>query len=203
MTGKSHLITAASTAVIADTGFKLISDFIKKQDLFTACRNYVTCGIAEDISFEGVVMLFICAFLFFIGSVLPDIDSEKSAFGKYARLPVKHRTFTHSVFFITPFLILGIFLWRPLLWLSFGMISHLFCDSFSKAGVCWFWPLSGYKNYDSGAFVKKGYHLKLYGTGEWSEYLWVAVSVVIALFLIIKAYIIPMLTQGINPVFVY
>ena len=39
-------------------------------------------------------------------------------------------------------------------------------------GVCWFYKLlSDYREYPGGARVKKGYHITLYRSAEWTEYL--------------------------------
>lgn len=65
-------------------------------------------------------------------------------------------------------------------WLFFGVIVHLFWDSLSACGNCWFYKLfSDYREYPSGAKIKKGHKLKLYHAGEWSEYLLLFVIVVV------------------------
>jgi membrane-bound metal-dependent hydrolase YbcI (DUF457 family) len=188
MTGKSHLAAVASHVVIADTGLKLTADLTQRADLLSVYRNYATSGITDNVTAMGVAGISISAAMLFVGSVLPDIDCEKSMLGRYFHLPVKHRTFTHSILFLIPAAV-GAFFWSPLLWLAFGMFSHMFCDSFSKAGVCWFWPLSRYKHYESGAFVKKEHFLKLYETGGVMEYVWVSVGWAIAVLLYFHAYL--------------
>jgi hypothetical protein len=206
MTGKSHLISAVTCAVCADAGFKLITDISDKQSLFANYREYITSGLlpaapkveiasaalaevytAQTPVAVSVLLVVLSIVFLFFGCLLPDIDSKKSLLGRFIHVPVKHRTFTHSMFFALPFIIGGIF-FRPLLWLAFGMLTHFFCDSWSRAGVCWFWPFSQYVSYEGGAFVKKGHFLKLYRTGEWSEYFWVIVSIVFAAVLASKAY---------------
>lgn len=64
-------------------------------------------------------------------------------------------------------------------WIFFGSVVHLFWDSLSVCGNCWFYKLfSDYIEYPNGAKVKKGHILKLYRTGEWSEYLVLFIDVV-------------------------
>ena len=61
-----------------------------------------------------------------------------------------------------------------------GVFVHLFWDSFSACGNCWFYKLlSDYRRYPNNVKVKKGHKLKLYHAGEWSEYLLLFVIVVI------------------------
>lgn len=111
-----------------------------------------------------------CAILFLIGSTLPDIDSPNSQVSKLLgfSIPIGHRTWTHSIW---PCVLLGLLAWklRPAAWLALGYAGHLFFDSFSVAGVCWFYPISRYITYPGGAFVKKGHVLKFYHAGDASE----------------------------------
>ena len=58
---------------------------------------------------------------------------------------------------------------RLFAWHGLGYVLHLFWDSFSKAGICWFYPISNYRRYPNGAFVKRGRHLTLYSVGNASE----------------------------------
>lgn len=106
--------------------------------------------------------------LFTLGTLLPDIDSKGSTLGRYVHLPVRHRTITHTFWIV---LLLGILSLKVglLFWLTLGYFLHIFWDSFSNAGIAWFWPLSRYIHYPNGAVVKKGFRWKLYKTGEASE----------------------------------
>ena len=165
--------------VIVDAGAKLAFELFGKSEMFENYRNYITYGITESVSFGNAALLAVSIGLLFLGSLLPDIDSEKSTLGRYFYLPVRHRTLTHSVLFLLPFIIGGVF-WTPFLWLAFGMFTHLFCDSLSKAGVCWFWPVSKYRRYGSGAFVKREHWLKLYESGHWSEFVVLGLGYLIA-----------------------
>ncbi len=65
-------------------------------------------------------------------------------------------------------------------WIFFGVVVHLFWDSLSYCGNCWFYKLfSDYKEYPGGAKIKKGHTIKLYRTGEWSEYLLLFIVVIL------------------------
>lgn len=71
-----------------------------------------------------------------IGSVLPDIDSEKSLIGRQVPLIPKmlpHRTITHGLLFM---ILLGM-LYSPL---GAGVGIHLFLDMFNPDGVKLFYP---------------------------------------------------------------
>lgn len=116
--------------------------------------------------------------MFFLGTLLPDIDNPKSMLGRFIRLPFKHRTWVHAVYLYLVFAVLGWY-YPAFAWLFFGSFVHLFWDSFSAMGNCWFYKLfSDYREYPSGAKVKKGHKLKLYYAGEWSEYVLVFIIVV-------------------------
>ena len=47
--------------------------------------------------------------LLMLGTLLPDIDSKKSILGRFFHLPVKHRTWTHSIWPLIPLYFLGSF----------------------------------------------------------------------------------------------
>src|SRR3989344_8195914 len=82
-----------------------------------------------------------------IASILPDIDSGFSTFGRlgisrFAQFLTKHRGFLHSFSFCFVIVaILAFFL--PVLSLPFfvGYSIHLFADSFTIEGIKPFWPL--------------------------------------------------------------
>ena len=140
------------------------------------------------IWFVGVLLLFL------IGTLLPDIDSKKSLFGRIVHIPVKHRTWTHTIWF--PVLIfVGSIWYSPLFYLGAGYILHLFWDSLSAGGVCYFYPISRYRTYGSnGAFVKCKHNVKLYHTGKSSEI--VVVSVFLLITVVISAVTVFYLTQA-------
>ena len=122
------------------------------------------------------------AALFALGSLLPDIDSRSSALGRYVHLPVKHRTLTHTAWVVALLVLLGI-RFRVFIWLAFGYFLHIFYDGLSNAGIAWFWPLSRYITYPSGAVIKKGFRFKLYRTGDASETLIVCLICGLCLFM--------------------
>lgn len=97
----------------------------------------------------------------FIGFTLPDIDQQEW-------FPLPHRSITHSFYFLV--LLSLIALKYSILWgVVFGATTHLVLDSFSYAGVSWFFPFSGYVRYTGGAFVKKGHKLQLYRSNSIEE----------------------------------
>lgn len=100
--------------------------------------------------------------LFFLGGLLiPDCDNPNSMAGKRLHLPFDHRTWMHSIWLVLFMFIAG-FAFYPFWFMSLGCFIHLFCDSFSRQGVCWFYPISNYKHYGS-AKIKKGHYIYLYG----------------------------------------
>lgn len=123
--------------------------------------------------------------LFVFGTLLPDCDIESSAIGRWFSIPAKHRTWTHSIW--APILLVGIFYvwqkWVWSLWLVFGYVVHLILDSWSVMGICWLYPYPGYREYASGARVKRSRahrFFKWYHAGTQEETLVVGALVVVA-----------------------
>ncbi len=84
-----------------------------------------------------------------IGSLLPDIDEPRSYIGlkfPYLSIPlkllgIKHRTITHSIWFVFIFLLPGILLKNIfLIGMAFGVFMHLIGDMLTKGGVPLFYP---------------------------------------------------------------
>ena len=177
MMGKGHLATGVSTGITVCT-LAAAADATEVAKLFAPdddpgrilffAHNIPFCTI-------GVIM-------FVMGLLLPDIDSKESMLGKYIHLPsfVGHRTWTHSIWFLGLFVLLGVFeAW--FLWLSFGIAIHIAVDAVSAAGVCFFYPFERYKRYANGAFVKKGHMIKLYRTNAPSEGIICVIFVIVAM----------------------
>lgn len=86
-----------------------------------------------------------------VASLLPDIDTQSSGIGRYAR-PVSHfietrfghRTITHSLLFtaILCGLLFPLALYSPGVWYAFlyGYLSHLLLDTLNINGVPLLWP---------------------------------------------------------------
>lgn len=140
MNGYQHLCVGASAAMLAVSAV-------------TAHDMMPQMAMSEGLLYTGCYGL---------GLLLPDIDNPNSLAGQYFYLPVGHRTITHTLYAVMPFLILGLFL-KPLLFLAAGYFLHLLADSASRCGVAWLHPYTGYHIYPSGAKFKKGFHLVLYG----------------------------------------
>jgi membrane-bound metal-dependent hydrolase YbcI (DUF457 family) len=98
---------------------------------------------------------------------LPDADNPRSIAGRRVRLPGEHRTWTHAIWVPLLLLVLSrVSFLRPLAWLAVGWVNHVALDAFSRAGVCWLWPLTDYLRYPSGAFCARGHRFKIYATGR-------------------------------------
>lgn len=106
------------------------------------------------------------AVLFIIGSFAPDYD---------IKLGIRHRGFTHAIYFP---LILLIFSMTnrnlfPITMFAIAWFGHLFMDSFSKAGICWLYPFLSvpYKN----TVYKKGHKFGYKSGTKLSEFISYAV----------------------------
>jgi inner membrane protein len=96
--------------------------------------------------FKHVTSPWIFALMVVVATILPDLDSGFSSFGRHLifrplQLLTKHRGIVHSFSFaILASIVLAIF-W-PVLSLGFfvGYSVHLILDSFTKDGIQPFWP---------------------------------------------------------------
>lgn len=183
MIGRNHLIVGTCSAMcvgmgvdaVAHTDGGLVGTYLKPLAL------HVESELSTFYGLPPVAAVFVGMALFWFGTLLPDIDSDKSMLGRYFHLPVEHRTWTHAIWFV---LMLGALSWFvPIFWwLTAGYFVHLFWDSLSRGGVCWFYPFSHYMRFSSGAKVKRGHTWKLYGVGDVSETFVVAVVVGLTFF---------------------
>lgn len=180
MMGRNHLIVGACALEHVYVAGKLIekSDF---QPLITLRQTVDSYFGLKELVGPSIVLIGICFAAYFLGTLLPDIDNPNSILGKILHIPIKHRRWLHAIYLYLPIAALGMI--HPIFsWLFFGIFVHLFWDSFSAMGNCWFYKLlSDYKEYPSGAQIKKGHRLKLYHAGEWSEYLLVFIIVAISM----------------------
>jgi len=173
MTSASHVIVNVSSAAVTTnvlfyTAFSYTGPFAEnvKRASFIIMHYF-----SSSHTFSPVVYWILAVSFFLVGSILPDIDSDKSMISKllHFHLPIEHRTWTHTL--LIPVLICFSCLWfQPLLFLGIAYMLHLIWDGISFGGVCFFYPFETYACYGSGAKVKKGHKLKVYRTGRASEF---------------------------------
>ena len=139
---------------------------------------FFPANLSFKYRFFKTLFILILSILFLkIGTLLPDIDNKGSVLGsKLYNMGIDiesyigHRTYTHSIWLVLILFVLGKF-FVPFRFMFFGVLVHIFVDSFSKAGICFVYPLKKYIHYNSGAFVADGHRYKLYTTGSDREYL--------------------------------
>lgn len=187
MLGKCHIVSNVCTLTMLET---TILYFKKQYDGFGHdVINEYACELHDFVigkTFHGPFILWIVGgfLLFLLGTLLPDIDSENSLLGRYIHIPIEHRTWLHTMWIPMIFLIVSI--WYPILiWLGLGYMIHLFWDSFSYCGVCYFYPISKYRRYGNGAKVKQKHLFKLYRAGKSSEYVFISMIVILTLALLV------------------
>ena len=175
MMGKGHLIVNAAVTVsgIAAVSCGTLSEipFINQMsyemlDWFFPESLSLTFdnGIVNNtfVFFAGAI------FAWWLGSLLPDMDSPTSTIGRIIKFPGKHRTWTHSIWAVIILIILArLHPWLRMLSLCYFL--HLLADNFSAAGICWMYPFQKYREYANGAFVAPGHKAKLYYAGRLSE----------------------------------
>lgn len=121
MDGKTHLVAG----VLAGIGI-------------VALENKL--GIGNNL--DKVLLVAGCG----LGSLLPDADHPEAPAGRI--LPIwiffKHRTYTHSLFFMLLVGLLGL-IFHINIWLTAGLVlgifTHLLLDCTTPMGIRWFYPL--------------------------------------------------------------
>lgn len=167
MMGRGHMITG----VCALEHAYVASILIDRVDIMPLTVLKDAAGTYLGIPGMSPFIIPVCLGAYLLGNLLPDIDDPKSLLGRVIHVPVRHRTWLHAIYLYLLVAALG-FVHPVFSWMFFGIFVHLFWDSFSAMGNCWFYKLfSDYREYPNGARVKKGHKLKLYHAGCWSEYL--------------------------------
>lgn len=189
MKGTSHIITGISSAMVTDTALRALS-CVFDINLYDAIYKITHWEfVSDDMSLTAYKLMMMSVYcinivLFIIGCLLPDCDQKNSRIGRVLYIPVEHRTWTHTIWCIILFSILS-FVVPCFYWLTYGYFLHIFFDSLSKGGICWFYPISKYKKWTSGAQVKMNHKIYLYRTGEMSEGVLVTIVAIIAIIAII------------------
>lgn len=123
--------------------------------------------------------------LFTLGSVFPDIDSEKSTIGSYIKpisSAIPHRTITHTLWVVLVLFGLALYFHNIyVLVFAVGYTVHIIQDSFSRQGIAWLYPITGYTSYGSGAVMKKGRNnpILAYHTGQSTEQVIFIISILL------------------------
>lgn len=193
MTGRSHLLAGLSSVVLTDSILHIlsksfVSNFIHVDFVLNSYHHMFFQG---DNLFVTTGWCLISSLLFVLGTLLPDIDTDKSLIRKILHLnrdiglPANfHRTWTHSFWIVIPLWFL-ILLFPVCFWFAFGYTFHVFWDCFSFMGVCFFYPFHKYIDYPNGAKVAKGHKLKIYKTGSVSEYVFIIIIFIFSIWLFI------------------
>lgn len=166
MKGTNHLLTGA--ALLPSYGkFILQADRILPKFVYRTNVLHYTHFLRNELLENLISSATIGVGLYFLGTLLPDIDSPNSLLGKHFYLPIPHRIYTHLIyvplllFYLTQYHILFFFL-------GMGYLTHILVDALSRMGVCFFNPF-GYRHYPSGAVVKKGHKWYFYRNNTWQE----------------------------------
>ena len=157
MLGKSHVITGITTAIcVTDTVFfGLHSDV----EWFHNASKAVHDFFLDKGDMNIALFLVISVMMYFLGTLLPDVDHPQSGIGRILHMPLAHRTWTHALWIPAIFITTGIITQRYLVFLGIGMLVHDFFDSFSGSGINWLYP------------IKSRHYISVYTTGEFSEFL--------------------------------
>lgn len=176
MRGKSHIAANVSSVVILASTTTILSEVYTgvgsepiRKGIDVTTQWFQNTGSLNPYLFAGLSCLF-----FLLGTLLPDIDYPYSTLGRIIYIPVKHRTWTHTIWFVILFSVFSIW-FRPLIWLAVGFFLHLFWDNFSYSGVCFIYPI-----------IKKRKHhpIKLYETSGPSEFIVLVIVIMIAVALL-------------------
>lgn len=206
MRGTNHIITTGSLAVITHCIYQYsnnylshgkpltvmsidLADTLLTHGLIYICNSFKVIHNFFNLNlyfshFNGLTLIAIILLL--IGSLLPDIDTDRSLLGQYVHLPIEHRTWTHTIWVCFALLCVS-FVFKPFIFLFFGYFTHLFMDSLSVGGVCWIYPISNYRRYGNNAKIKY-YHKGLYRSNSPMEFFIANFILFIALIMIYSIY---------------
>ena len=173
MRGSSHMLTAAASGITIAGSLFWTMKAEKIPDVISDISHTVTYFLIPNDTGElpKWAFIFIGIFLYFVGSLLPDIDTPYSTLGKIIYLPFEHRTWTHAIWLPLGLCIGGIWI-RLLFWLGMGTFIHDFWDSFSASGLHWLYPINS---------KKKPKHLALYHTSKPSEFIVVGIALTLSI----------------------
>lgn len=181
MMSKSHYVTNTCSMIVLSSAVIYGETLYEgqSQDLIRSVTSTIHSYTIPDTIFSmPIYVKFIYALiaigLYLLGSWLPDIDKK---FGDEY-----HRKWTHVIYIIPLLLFILSYWFRILFWLFAGYTLHLLWDGPSYCGVCYFYPISKYREYPSGAKVKKNHVIKLYRVGKPSEYILVGIIVAFSVF---------------------
>lgn len=195
MMGPNHMIVNMETAVVTGIACRKAADMASQVEALVPLSQAMHRGMtwvwlsvfpSTGSMLRMVASGSVAVILFLLGSLLPDIDTKKSTIGRYVHIPLRHRTWTHAVWIPALMFLIGLRI-SVVMWLSLGYFGHLFWDSLSKGGICWFYPFQRYIEYESGAFVARGHWVKLYRSGDVREYVIVGLMTVLMVLCIIWA----------------
>lgn len=188
MLGRDHIISNVCSGVLLVEGLFAVNTCytgVYAKEVHNVTKHMIA-DLVHPCNLNPWLILAISVGLFLLGTLLPDIDSTTSMLGRWVHIPVEHRTWTHTIW-ICALLFLPCIWQKIFIWLFLGYVLHLFWDSFSRAGVCWFYPISQYRYYGN-AKVKRLHILKLYRTSNISEFVIVAMLIVITVLVTVLCY---------------
>lgn len=171
MTGKQHIVAGTTLTVLTVAAYENVKYNWTNDRVVDMITN-----IKEFVIPQNMLLIPVCLIFLVLGFLLPDCDSQKSMLGRFFYVPIEHRTWTHTIWVILLFSIIGIF-FKPFFCLAFGYFTHLLVDSPSRCGVCWLYPISKYKNYGH-AKIKKGHFVYLYASDPMA---WILCGVLITI----------------------
>lgn len=185
MMGRNHILSGAASTLALGSVARLMAcsgeEHVKQV-------GDVAWSLLWDAQYQIMGMGYVAVIVagVVLGSLLPDLDHDKSMLGRFVHINVPHRTWTHAIWW--PILLFCLSFYHALFfWIGFGWLMHEVWDNLSKAGVCFFYPVSRpvvyarnaqggvYRLKDGakakGAFrIKKHHKLWLYRAGKTSEY---------------------------------
>lgn len=138
MMGHNHMLTGVSATV---AGAAVVHAAMNEPVFAEPLNQFVEFVWTKPSGGRDLVWAMVAASLVLLGSLLPDIDHDKSFLGRYVHLNVPHRTWTHAIWW--PLLLFALSSkWPLLFWVGLGWLVHEVFDNMSKAGVCFLYPIT-------------------------------------------------------------
>lgn len=193
MMGRSHLV--AHTA-LAGGGLVLLGSLASLRGTWTGLAGWAQDSVIsasawtwEQLFPHGLAWWWVAGalVLFYLGSLLPDVDNKSSILGRYFPRGWlgPHRGISHTDWLLAGLLLVSVpQVSRIMIFCWLGAVLHAELDAWSVAGRARFWPLGAHKTISQGnppqpCVVVKTPRRPAYRTGQVSEYVTLSVCVVI------------------------
>ena len=193
MIRQTHRAFATTYTAGSMVGYNAIQTTITKPEVISHIPSFISKHM--ELPIFDIKTIAIATMVAWVVASLPDMDKVLERY-HIPNLIFKHRGITHSIWPIIGFITItynmtNLYAYAAMIGVTLGWLSHLVADAFSKAGVAWLYPFSGYKETGKGSYKKgpRGIFQPIYTVGNKfgplkAHYYYYALTGIIAIFYI-------------------